>query len=242
MSHLQKSSLPWLLVAALAAVWPAPQARAAEQPPAADLAFFEKEVRPVLARHCHACHAATAPEIRSGLRLDSRAAILAGGDGGEVVVVGQPARSRLVEVLTSRDPDVQMPPKRHGGPLPREAVAAIEEWIRRGLPMPADEPPSAASRPDTRAAHWSFQPPRDHAPPTVADASWLWTDVDRFLLARLESAGLRPVADADPATLLRRVHLDLTGLPPEPADVEAFLADPSRERLLAEISNAWHEA
>ena len=234
MIYLQKSSSPWLLVAALAALWPAPQARAAEPPPAADLAFFEKEVRPVLVRHCHACHAATAPEIRSGLRLDSRAAILAGGDGGEVVVVGQPARSRLLEVLTSRDPDVQMPPKSHGGPLPREAVAAIEEWIRRGLPMPTDEPP-AAGRPDTRAAHWSFQPPRDHAPPTVADASWPRTDPDRFLLARLESAGLRPVAEADPATLFRRIHFDLSGLPPEPAEVEAFLADPSRERLLAEI-------
>jgi hypothetical protein len=94
---------------------------------------------------------------------------------------------------------------------------------------------AADARPDAPATHWAFQPVRDHAPPAVADGSWPWTDVDRFLLAGMEAVGLRPVADAAPAAILRRVHLDLTGLPPEPEEVEAFLADPSRARLLAAI-------
>ncbi|MFM7205647.1 MAG: PSD1 and planctomycete cytochrome C domain-containing protein [Planctomycetaceae bacterium] len=212
------------------------QTSAADAPEtAADLAFFETEVRPLFVKHCHECHSAAAAEIRSGLRLDSRAAILAGGDGGEIVVVGRPERSRLVEVLSSRDPDVQMPPRSHGGPLPREAVAAIEEWIRHGLAMPEGPPPDVADRAAAAATHWAFQPVRDHAAPAVANDAWPRTDVDRFLLAKLDAAGLAPVADARPAALLRRVHIDLTGLPPEPEEVAEFLADPSRVRFLATV-------
>ena len=222
-----------LIVLAAMATATASGADAPGDPRPADIAFFERDVRPLLVEHCHDCHSAAAAEIRSGLRVDARDALLAGGDGGAVVVAGQPDRSRLIEVLRSHDPDVQMPPKSHGGPLPDKAVNAIAEWIRRGLPMPDDAPP--VQRPDALATHWAFQPVRDHAIPELTDAAWAWTDVDRFLLARLEAAGLAPVADASPAALFRRVHLDLTGLPPEPDDVAAFLAEPTRERLTATI-------
>ncbi|MFM7244808.1 MAG: DUF1549 domain-containing protein, partial [Planctomycetaceae bacterium] len=224
-----------LLVLAVGSPCTAWRAAAADASMAEDLAHFEKEVRPLLVKHCHECHSAGAPEIRSGLRLDSRAAILAGGDSGEIVAVGRPDRSRLVEVLRSRDPDVQMPPKSHGGPLPDDAVDAIAEWIRRGLSMPEGPVPDEADRVDARDTHWAFQPVHDHTPPAVAHGSWPQTDVDRFLLAKLEAAGLEPVADASPASLLRRLHLDLTGLPPEPAEVAEFVADPSSGRFLAAV-------
>jgi hypothetical protein len=194
---------------------------------AADLDFFEKHVRPVFVTHCHECHSAGAADIRSGLRLDDRAALLAGGDGGVVVEPGQLVSSRLIAVLRSTDPDVQMPPRSHGGPLPAATIDLIADWIGRGLPMPAGAVAVADPR-EVLAAHWAFQPVRASAPPPVADGGWAWSDVDRFLRTRLEAQGLHPVADATPAALFRRLHLDLTGLPPEPAAVEAFLADPGR--------------
>jgi len=232
MSSRSDPSVVSVAVLAIAATCAA-RSTAADAVATAGLAFFEREVRPLLVKHCHECHSASAPEIRSGLRVDAREALLAGGDGGVVVVAGDPEQSRLVAVLRSRDPDVQMPPESHGGPLPVDAVDAIAEWIRRGLPMPDDAP--AVTRPDPLATHWSFQPVRDHAPPSVSTDGWAWTDVDRFLLARLEEAGLAAVVDATPAAVFRRVHLDLTGLPPEPEEVVAFLREPTRERLLAEI-------
>jgi hypothetical protein len=195
---------------------------------AADLDFFEKHVRPVFVKHCHACHSADADDIRSGLRLDDRAALLAGGDGGVVVEPGRPEASRLLAVLRSTDPDVQMPPPSHGGPLPAATVEFIATWIARGLPMPA----AKVAAVDPRAAlatHWAFQPIAHPTPPEVA-GGWAWSDVDRFVLAALAQRGLVPVADATPAARLRRLHFDLTGLPPEPAEVEAFLADPGPAR------------
>jgi len=199
-----------------------------------DIAFFEKQIRPLLVAHCHECHSAAAADIRSGLRVDDREALLAGGDGGVVIDRERPEASRLLGVLRSTDPDVQMPPRSHGGPLPERSVALVAEWIGRGLPMPAGDVPRSDPR-EGLATHWAFQPVRDAAVPAVADGDWAWSDTDRFVLQRLEARGLRPVADATPAALLRRVHLDLTGLPPEPAEVEAFLADPSRARLESTI-------
>ena len=165
---------------------------------AADLTFFETSIRPLLVAHCHQCHAAGAADIRSGLRVDDRDALLAGGDGGVVIDRERPESSRLLAVLRSTDPDVQMPPRGHGGPLPDASIALVADWIARGLPMPAGDVPRADPH-EALATHWAFQPVTAVPPPAVADGAWAWGDVDRFILARLEAQGLRPVADATPA-------------------------------------------
>ncbi|MFM8577694.1 MAG: PSD1 and planctomycete cytochrome C domain-containing protein [Planctomycetaceae bacterium] len=194
-----------------------------------DFAFFERHVRPVFVKHCHECHSAESAELRSGLRVDDRVSLLAGGDGGRVIVAGRPEESRLLDVLTTADSDVRMPPDSHGGPLPQAIIDRIADWIRDGAAMP-NGPPLERDAFASIHTHWAFQPIARSAPPET-DSTWSWGLIDRFLAARLESRGLAPVADAQPAVLLRRLYLDLIGLPPEPEEVRAFLDDPSRGRF-----------
>ena len=226
-----------LLVAALAAC--AADRSIAENAPAAQgvgepaaIEFFEKRVRPVLVQHCQECHGADAQE--AGLRLDSRDAVLKGGSAGAVVTAGEPDRSRLIEVITYQR-DVQMPPD---GKLPDEAIADLSNWVKLGLPWgsessaasPGGATSSAAPAKDTiaerivrsRASHWAFQPIKEPQPPIVSDAAWPASDIDRFILAALEQKGLTPSPAATPRVLLRRVALDLTGLPPTADEVDAF--------------------
>ncbi|MFO0796153.1 MAG: PSD1 and planctomycete cytochrome C domain-containing protein [Gemmataceae bacterium] len=206
---------------------------------AAAVAFFEKQVRPLLAEHCHGCHSAKANKARGGLTLDSRDALLKGGDTGPAVVPGQPDKSLLVTAVHGARPELQMPPK---GKLRPAQVAVFEKWVKDGAVYPggivAAAPPSATSA--EARQFWSFQPLRRHPAPAVKDAAWPKKPIDSFLLAALEARGLAPSPAADRRTLIRRAAFDLTGLPPTPEEVAAFETDAAPdaydrliERLLA---------
>ena len=188
------------------------------------LEFFEKQVRPLMATHCQKCHGAE--EQKGGLRLDSRAAILTGGDSGPAVVPGKLDEGLLLDAVAYGDL-YQMPPS---GKLPDAALQTLRRWVELGAPWPADDGPTPAGKPAgfnlaERAKHWAFQGLVPHEPPAVQDAAWPISSVDRFILARLEAAGLAPAEPADKATLLRRLSFDLVGLPPTPAELQAFQSD-----------------
>ncbi len=183
-------------------------------------AFFEKRVRPVLAEKCFSCHGPEKQEL--GIRLDSRQAVLQGGDDGKIVTPGNPDQSRLVSAIRY-DGDVQMPPEEQ---LTRQEVAALTRWVKMGLPWPGSDKPTAAPD-DAFERHWAYQPVASPDPPEVQDSAWPRTPIDRFILARLESAGLSPSPAADRLTLLRRATFDLTGLPPTAEETAVFLRDQS---------------
>jgi hypothetical protein len=187
------------------------------------LEFFEKNIRPVLVKECYTCHAATAKEIQGGLTLDTREGIRRGGDTGPAVVPGDVRNSLLIKAIKQTSDDLAMPPEKK---LPAEVIADFEKWIALGAPDPRDGAAKTYEREidiEKGRHFWAFQPPQKPAVPTVRQAAWPKSDVDRFLLSELESKGLKPVADADPRTLLRRVYFDIVGLPPSPADVADFL-------------------
>src|SRR5262245_56495128 len=177
--------------------------------------FFEKRVRPVLVENCFSCHGEKKQE--AGLRLDSREALLKGADGGEVVVSGKPDESELLEAIRQTG-DLKMPPK---AKLSTEAIDAIAEWIKMGLPWPGTTIDKSGDAAHPAKSHWAFRPVHKPSPPPVTNASWPQTDVDRFILSRLEVLGLGPAPAANRRTLLRRASFDLTGLPPTPAEVTA---------------------
>jgi hypothetical protein len=193
----------------------------------AGLVLFEKKVRPVLVEHCYQCHSARAKKVRAGLVVDSRAGLLKGGDSGPALVPGAPEKSLLIQVLLHGDAG-NMPPK---GKLPDAVIADLKEWVKMGAPWPQEAQASSgksATRDGTSAMeHWAFRPLKKYAAPAVKNPSRAWGDIDRFILARLEAAGIEPAAVADRRTLIRRVTFDLTGLPPTPAEVAAFLEDAS---------------
>ncbi|MBZ2180950.1 MAG: PSD1 and planctomycete cytochrome C domain-containing protein [Acidobacteria bacterium] len=205
--------------------------------PAADLAFFEKKIRPVLAERCWSCHSNTAKLAFAGLKLDSKANLAKGSDAGPVIVPGDPAASRLYQALLYSGPS-KMPPT---GKLPDAVLADFRQWIAAGAPWPDDAPappPVAQAHPARPAqSHWAWQPVTNPPVPPVRRADWPRNDIDRFLLAALEAKQLAPSPDAAPAAWLRRVSLDLTGLPPTLAEQDDFARHPSPEavvdRLLA---------
>ena len=194
---------------------------------AEDLEFFEAKVRPLLVQHCAECHSAKAGDPEGGLSFDSRADFSA-AEG--VAVAGKPDDSLLVKVVRY-DGDLQMPPD---GKLPAAAIQTIEEWVRRGLPWPDDGKPAGTKKSGVeafditkrKAEHWCWHPPRVAAAAAVKNAAWCTSDIDRFVLARLESAGLEPAAEASRETLVRRAAEILTGLPALPADVARVTTDP----------------
>ncbi len=211
------------LLGGLAAVFLLPGLGLAATPTltAEDAAFFETEVRPLLVAHCSDCHSAEAGDPEGGLSFDSRADFLA-AEG--VAVAGQPDESLLVKVVRY-DSDQQMPPD---GKLPDVVIATIEEWVRRGLPWPDDGKVARVETFDLaarKAEHWCWHRPERCDVPSVADTGWCRNDIDRFVLTRLEAAGLEPAPAADLAVLVRRASEILTGLSPEPADVARVLAD-----------------
>jgi hypothetical protein len=210
-----------LLTCAVGLFGPAAMPAAEPAPPTQAVEFFESKVRPILAENCFSCHGPRRQQ--AGLRLDSRAALLKGSDGGPVLVVGEPDRSPLIKALGYAG-DVKMPPR---GKLPAEAVQALTAWVKMGAPWPAK--PGAASPALDAAAqkHWAFQTVRMPAPPPVRNRAWVQSPIDAFVLAGLEAKGLAPAPPADRRTLLRRASFDLTGLPPTPEEIAAFEADPS---------------
>jgi cytochrome c553 len=187
-------------------------------PPSAEAErFFEAKVRPVLAEHCMRCHGPQ--KQKGGLRLDSGPALLRGGNAGPAVKPGDPDGSLLIRVVRQTG-DLKMPPK---GKLPPAAVEDLAAWVKMGAPWPS----TGEGRGEGTATHWAFRPVTDPALPAVKDAAWAATPLDRFVLAKLEAKGLTPSPPADKRTLIRRVTFDLTGLPPTPEEVEAFVSDPA---------------
>jgi Protein of unknown function (DUF1553)/Protein of unknown function (DUF1549)/Planctomycete cytochrome C len=186
---------------------------------ASESSLFASKIRPILAGRCYQCHGANLQQ--NGLRLDSLASALKGSDSGKVIVPGDSDKSRMMRRLLALDRP-QMP---YGGPpLPADQIKLIREWIDSGAQGPDSTEPIAAGRP---VKHWAYIKPVRPELPKVGDAAWCRNPIDYFVLARLEKEGLKPSPEADKETLIRRVSLDLTGLPPTPEEVDAFLADKS---------------
>jgi cytochrome c553 len=194
----------------------------AEEPTAEQLQFFESKIRPVLVTHCYECHAADSKTRQGGLLVDSRDGLLNGGDSGPAVVPHDLESSLLLSAL--RYDSFEMPPK---GKLPAAVIADFEKWIQSGAVDPRTEPVKVAKPRsiDIEAGrqHWAYRPIQKPPLPSVARSDWPLSDIDRFILAKLEANGLQPVADADRATLLRRLSFTLTGLPPTPEQLDAFV-------------------
>jgi len=179
--------------------------------------LFAERIRPILAKNCLACH--SGPGKQSGLDLSTREGLLKGGDNGAAVVAGDPEASRLYQLISHKT-EPAMPFK--GAKLAAEDIAQIADWIKAGTPY--DEPLKAsAAAPD----HWAFKVPKRPPTPVVRNKAWVRNPVDAFIAAEQEKRGLKPVPEADPRVLLRRVYLDLTGLPPTPEEMRAYLADHS---------------
>jgi hypothetical protein len=192
---------------------------AAAEPAGTSTVDFVRDVQPIFRKHCYACHAGNHRE--GGLRLDVRAAALAGGDSGQKAIVpSDPKASRLLGAISGTDPDLRMPPEGKGEPPSAEAIELIARWISQGASWPAE---ADAAR--ERADHWAWHPPGKAALPAVRNATWPRHPLDYFVLAALEAKQLSPAFDADRHTLVRRVYLDLVGLPPTLAEVEAFASD-----------------
>jgi hypothetical protein len=197
--------------------------------PAADLAFFESRIRPLLIENCYECHSASAKKLKGGLRLDSREALLAGGDSGPAVVPGNLESSPLIEAVHYGS--FEMPPT---GKLADRQIELLEEWVRRGAPMPqtplADANQPAASEPtkidfDAGRKFWSFQPLSEGPPPQVVSNANAATPIDAFLSAERAKHGLVASPPADRRTLIRRASFDVLGLPPTPEEVVQFVND-----------------
>jgi hypothetical protein len=238
--------LPLRTAVAVALALVVPTVVAGEEKRSEQIDFFEQKIRPVLVERCYKCHSAGAKKVRGGLLLDSRDGIRKGGDGGAAVVPGNVGASRLLKAL--RYDELQMPPD---GKLPDTVIADFEKWIAQGAVDPRDSSgttaPNAVTVAPGRAIDfaaakqfWSFQPPHAHDAPAVRNSAWPKRKSDRFILARLEQAGMDPTAPADRRTWIRRVSFDLIGLPPSSNEIQAFEQDSSLdayekvvERLLA---------
>ncbi len=213
---------------AAVAVWMVPVAFAdAPGERGADLEWFETKIRPILVDHCYTCHSAdTKPS--GGLRVDDRNGLLAGGNSGPAVVPGKPDASLLLLRVKHKSSNKRMP--KEGQPLTDEQIAALSRWISVGAPWPPVKVPASLGQAHEwyeplKREHWAWQPLSNPELPAVGKPSWPRDELDRFVLAGLEKAGLDPLEDADRATLLRRVRFDLTGLPPTPGELDAFPSD-----------------
>ena len=215
-------------------------AHADEQASAAGVAYFEQYIRPLLVERCYACHSARKSKQEGGLQLDSRAGWVNGGEQGPAVEPGNTEGSLLIRAVRYADAELQMPPDK---PLTKEAVAHLEQWVKMGAPDPRDAVqekvlPNHPSDPIQGREHWAFRPLSVQRPPEVAASDWLRSPIDSFILAKLEAASLRPAADADSRTLLRRAYFQLIGLPPTREQVATFLADErpdAMERLVDQL-------
>ena len=217
------------------------QADAAPAPLTAEqVKFFESKIRPLLIANCYGCHSVSSGKSKGGLKLDTRDALLKGGDSGPAIVPGDVDSSLLVRAVRYLDSDYEMPP---AGKLKDADIKLLEEWVAMGAPDPRIEgaaivtghSPGTAHRWSAddiekgRESHWAYKPLTAPKPPATARDGWSRSPIDSFILSGLEAKGLAPADDADPATLLRRASLDLTGLPPSKADLERFVKNPTPE-------------
>lgn len=196
---------------------------------------FNTQIRPILTEYCYKCHGPDEETRKGGFRLDNRSDALKAAKSGAIPIVpGKPETSEVFARVSSTDPDDKMPPEKTGKKLSPAQIELLRRWIGQGAPY---------------ALHWAYVKPTRPIPPHVKNQRWPSNDIDRFVLARLEKAGLRPSPEAERHILIRRVFLDLTGLPPSPADVEQFLRDKQPgayerlvDRLLASPSFGEHWA
>jgi hypothetical protein len=188
--------------------------QAATQTPGAKPVDFNREIRPILSDFCFTCHGPDEKSRQTTLRLDSKENVFAERNGYRIIVPGNSAESRLYQKISSKDDAFKMPPAWSGRNLTPKQVESVRQWIDQGAKW---------------QSHWAFDPPKRPELPRVQNKAWPKNPIDNFTLARLETLGLKPSPEADKATLLRRVSLDLTGLPPTPAEVDAFIADKSAD-------------
>ncbi|MFO0907843.1 MAG: PSD1 and planctomycete cytochrome C domain-containing protein [Isosphaeraceae bacterium] len=204
-------------------------ARADGPKPAAPPLDFNRDIRPILSDKCYKCHGPDVTERKAGLRLDTaEGTFKPAKSGGIAVVPGKLDESELYQRIITESADEVMPPPKSGKSLTPAEVARLKTWIEQGAPF---------------RQHWAFVPPVRPALPTVANPGWIKTPVDAFVLSRLEAEGLKPSPEADRTTLIRRVSLDLIGLPPTPEEVDAFVADTrpdAYERLVARLLDSPH--
>ncbi len=189
---------------------------------------FEKKIRPVLVSRCYPCHSASAPQPQGGLLLDSTSGLRKGGKSGVLIEPGDPDHSLLIRAIRQTDKDLKMPP---GKALAPEVIADFEQWVQAGAALPVDQPTTSTKK----LTLWSLGKPQMPPLPSVRRTEWVRTDVDLFILRRLEEKNLAPSPDADKRTLIRRATFDVTGLPPTAEEVEQFVHDASStayERLI----------
>lgn len=193
-----------------------------------DTEFFEQKIRPLLVKHCYECHAAEAKKLGGNLLLDSRDGVKQGGDSGPAIGLAQPETSLLLKAIRYKDEATNMPPS---GKLPDQAIADLEEWVRRGAPDPRDQPVTRAAVGSwdeqfrERSEWWSLQPVHTPPVPTPRHQDWSAEPIDRFILSKLEERNLTLAEPSSPHTLARRLSLVLTGLPPSQEQVAVFLKD-----------------
>lgn len=225
------------------ALFPVVSAAAPAAPSGKGVEFFENKIRPVLVEQCYKCHSATSEKLKGDLLVDSRAGLLKGGASHKPAIVpGEPEKSPLIQAIRGDDPDTVMPPK---GELSKEQIADFVTWVKMGAPDPrteATKSPYATPAPDSKEARdwWAFRPVSTLAPPTTGSAAKFTHPIDQFVAAKQDEKGIVPLGAADKRTLIRRATFDLTGLPPTPEEVEAFVNDSSAnafekviDRLLA---------
>ena len=217
----------------------------AQTPDAAGIAFFEQKIRPALVEHCYQCHSADAvknKKLRGGLRLDTAEGILKGGDSGPVIVAKKTTEGHLLQSIRYSS-DSKMPPK---GKLPAEVIADFEKWIAMGAPDPRKGGDTQEAKKVDIAkgkTWWSFKPIASVQLPKVKQEAWVKTPLDRFILAKLEEKNIAPNGLVSKEKLLRRAYFDLVGLPPTPAEMDAFLKDSSPEaysKLLDRLLESQH--
>ncbi len=220
------SALVIAAMAALPVTWHSLRAQNPEPSPAQAI-DFARDIQPILQKHCYECHGAE--KARGELRLDLRAAAMKGGETGAAIVPGHSDKSLLVRRILGLDDEERMP--KDGDPLADAEIALLRTWIDQGATWPATATETAAAESERadQPKHWAYRTPVRPPVPDVPSADWARTPIDRFVLARLQKEGLAPSPEAPLATLVRRVSLDLTGLPPTPAEVDEVAAEVARD-------------
>ena len=217
------------------------------------LDFFEQRIRPILVNECYECHGAK--KQKGGLRVDFRDGLLKGGESGPALISGDAKKSLLIQAIKHENADSEMPKDRPK--LSDSAIADFVKWVNQGAADPRDQPPAVSATNSVawesifaaRKDWWSFKPVHNPTLPAVTNLNWSAHPVDRFLLSKIEASGLQPASPADRRTLIRRVTFALTGLPPAPGEVQAFVDDTSPdayakvvERLLGSARFGEHWA
>jgi len=188
-----------------------------------EIQYFETRIRPILATKCYACHSVESGEAEGGLRLDSKEAMLRGGNSGSVITPKNPLKSLLIKAVEHQDPNLTMPPKSAGGKLTPAEIKELTRWVRMGAPDPRKEQEHLLAKEEineSAKSWWSYQSITE--PSVPPEDPWAWTTIDRFIAQKHHQANLQPVADAQPQALLRRLYFDLTGLPPSVDQVREF--------------------